>query len=126
MRGTVLLLNIDRSSPVNVDLLRANGLVVSLSHDRAHALEQLQRSAPDVVVAALPAGDSPSVVPELRGLADLATSVIVASELDEREAAREAGADAFLLNSAPPADLLYEIHRALIMRRSGRRLPWNW
>lgn len=126
MRGTVLLLNIDRSAPVNVDLLRANGLVVSLSHDRAHALEQLQRSAPDVVVAALPAGDSPSVVPELRGLADLATSVIVASELDEREAAREAGADAFLLNSAPPEDLLYEIHRALIMRRSGRRLPWNW
>jgi hypothetical protein len=59
-------------------------------------------------------------------LADRATSIIVASVPEERDAARNEGADSFLPNSAPAADLLYEIHRALILRRSGRRLPWNW
>jgi DNA-binding NarL/FixJ family response regulator len=77
-------------------------------------------------VAVLSGHDSPSIVPGLRRLADYATSIIVASVLEEREAAREAGADSFLLNSAPPTDLLHEIRRALILRRSGRRLPWNW
>jgi DNA-binding NarL/FixJ family response regulator len=126
MRGTLLLLDTDRSLLVDVDLLRANGLMVYPCHELAHALEQFPHIAPDVVVAVLSAHDSASVVPALRGLADRATSIIVASVSEEREAARAGGADSFLLNSAPPGDLLYEIHRALILRRSGRRLPWNW
>jgi hypothetical protein len=126
MRGTVLLLESDRSLLVDVDLLRANELIVYHCHELANALKQLQHMAPDVVVAVLSGHDSPSIVPGLRDLADYATSIIVASVPEEREAARKAGADSFLLNSAPPADLLYEIRRALILRRSGRRLPWNW
>jgi DNA-binding NarL/FixJ family response regulator len=125
MRGTVLLLNSDSSLPIDADLLRANGLIVFEHHELAHALNQLQHTAPDVVVALLPAAGSRSIIPELRGLADRATSIIVASVLEEREAARTGGADCFLLNSAPPSDLLFEIHRALILRRSGRRLPWS-
>ena len=126
MRGTVLLLESDRSFLVDVDLLRTNELIVYHCHERATAMKQLQHVAPDVVVAVLSGQDSPSIVPGLRGLADYATSIIVASVPEEREAARKAGADAFLLSSGPPADLLYEIRRALILRRSGRRLPWNW
>jgi DNA-binding NarL/FixJ family response regulator len=126
MRGTVLLLESDRSVPVDVDLLRANELVVYHCHEPADALKQLQHMAPDVVVAVLSGHDSPSIVPGLRDLADYATSIIVASVPEERDAARQAGADSFLLNSSPPTDLLYEIRRALILRRSGRRLPWNW
>jgi DNA-binding NarL/FixJ family response regulator len=126
MRGTVLLLESDKSSPVDVDLLRASELVVCHCHQLASALKQFQHMAPDVVVAVLSAHDSASIVPGLRSLADYATSIIVASVPEEREAARQAGADSFLLNSAPPADLLYEIRRALILRRSGRRVPWNW
>ena len=126
MRGTVLLLESDRSLLVDVDLLRANQLIVYHCHELANALKQFQHMAPDVVVAVLSGHDSPSIVPGLRDLADYATSIIVASVPEEREAARKAGADSFLLNSAPPADLLYEIRRALILRRSGRRLPWNW
>jgi DNA-binding NarL/FixJ family response regulator len=128
MRGTVLLLERDRSLLVDVDLLRANELIVYHCHELANALKQFQHMAmaPDVVVAVLSGHDSPSIVPGLRGLADYATSIIVASVPEEREAARKAGADSFLLNSASPADLLYEIRRALILRRSGRRLPWNW
>jgi DNA-binding response OmpR family regulator len=126
MRGTVLLLESDTSLLVDVDLLRVNELIVYRCHDLANALKLFQRVAPEVVVAVLSGHDSRSTVPGLRSLADYATSIIVASVPEEREAAREAGADSFLLTSAPPADLLYEIRRALILRRSGRRLPWNW
>ena len=126
MRGTVLLLETDRSLLVDVDLLRANELIVYHCRELANALTQFQHKAPDVVVAVLSGHNSPSIVPGLRDLADYATSIIVASVPEEREAARKAGADSFLLNSAPPTDLLYEIRRALILRRSGRRLPWNW
>jgi DNA-binding NarL/FixJ family response regulator len=126
MRGTLLLLDSDGSLLANPDLLRANGLIVYHCSEGAQALTQFQHVAPDVVVAVLPDRDSASIVPGLRDLADHATSIIVASVAQEREAARKEGADAFLLNSASPDDLLYEIHRALILRRSGRRLPWNW
>lgn len=125
MRGTVLLMESDKSLLADVDLLRANGLIVYHSHELAHALKQFRHVAPDVVVVVVSAHGSRTIVPELRGLADHATSIIVASAPEERQAARKAGADSFLRSSAPPADLLYEIHRALILRRSGRRLPWN-
>jgi DNA-binding response OmpR family regulator len=125
MRGTVILLDTDKSSLVDPDLLRANGLTVFHCHEPAQALDQCQRAAPDVIVAVLAAHDSVSIVTDLRNLADPDTSIIVVSVPEQREAGRTTGADSFLLNSVPPADLLYEIHRALILRRSGRRLPWN-
>jgi len=126
MRGTVLLLQNDRSWDVDVDLLRANGLVVvDQCHEVVDALKRCQSISPDVVVAVVSARDSQSIVPDLRGEIDHATSIIVVSVPEEREAARRAGADSFLLNSTPLADLLFEIKRALILRRSGRRLPWN-
>jgi DNA-binding NarL/FixJ family response regulator len=126
MRGTIVLLNSGTSSLVDVDELRANGLIVHESYERAQAVNQVQHLAPDVVVAVLSADATLSIIPELRGVADHATSIIVASAPEQRDAARRAGADSFLLNSARPSDLLYEIQRALILRRSGRRLPWNW
>jgi DNA-binding NarL/FixJ family response regulator len=126
MRGTVLLLESDSSLLVDVALLRANELIVYHCHEPANALEQFQHMTPDVVVAVLSGHDSPSIVAGLREVADHATSIVVASVPEEREAARQAGADSFLLSAASPADLLYEIRRALILRRSGRRLPWNW
>jgi DNA-binding NarL/FixJ family response regulator len=126
MRGTVFVLNGDTSSLVDVDQLRASGLIVYESDEPAEAVNQVQHLSSDVVVAVLSADDTLSIIPELRGVADDATSIIVASAPEQREAARRAGADSFLLNSARPSDLLYEIQRALILRRSGRRLPWNW
>lgn len=125
MRGTVLLLDSDRSRLADVDLLRANGLLVDQYDELAEALKRCQNTVPDVIVVVLSARDSQSIVPELRRLIDHATSIVVASVPEEREAARQAGADSFLPNSTPPADLLFEVQRALILRRSGRRLPWN-
>lgn len=125
MRGTVLLLDSDGSSVVDLELLRADGLIVHHCRDTGEAVEQLQQMSPDVIVAVVPPHHSGASVPRLRAMADHATSILVASSPDAREEARTAGADAFLVNSAAPADLLFEIHRALILRRSGRRLPWN-
>ena len=108
MHGTVLLLDSDRSSLVDVDLFRANGLTVYHCHDVDRALKQLQDVGADVIVVRS-AAPSPSTVGALRGLADHATSIVVVAGVEDREEARMAGADSFLLNSAPPADLLYEI-----------------
>jgi DNA-binding NarL/FixJ family response regulator len=126
MHGTVILLSADTSLPVDVDAWRAHGLLVYHYQELAQALTEFEHVAPDVVVAMLSPHDSPSIVPELRSLADHATSIIVASVPEQRAGVRKAGADSFLLNSASTEDILYEIHRALILRRSGRRLPWNW
>lgn len=126
MRGTILLIDAGRSSPDDVELMRANGLLVYQCGPLAEALTRLRQSAPDVLVVRLPADESRSALPVLREAADYATSIIVSGDAGGREAAREGGADAFLPDSAPLTDLLYEVHRALILRRSGRRLPWNW
>lgn len=121
MRGVVLLLDADGT--VEPDMLRAEGLFVLEAADPAHALACLEDVAPDVIVAVLSQDESPRVIADFRASADYATSIIVlGSEPRQRAAARQAGADAFILASA---DLLYEIHKALILRRSGRRLSWN-
>jgi DNA-binding response OmpR family regulator len=125
MRGTVLLLD-DDSSRRRADSLRLDRLIVYEASDVHEALEHLRSEAPDVIVACLASLDTRSLVQQLRGAADRVTSIIVAAAVEHRDAARAAGADSFLPGPVAPADLLYEIHRALILRRSGRRLPWNW
>jgi DNA-binding NarL/FixJ family response regulator len=125
MRGTILVLQRSGSPEVDVDLLRTKGLIVHLCRDPGEAVSALLDVRPDLVVATASRGESASIVGALRGAADRATSIIVLSEGDEREAARQAGADSFVPRSAPPADLHYVIHRALILRRSGRRLVWD-
>ena len=125
MRGTVLLIDMDKLLPVAVDLFRTSGLIVYHCDELSQALKQFRDIGADVVLVASTHYNS-SVIRAFRALADDATSVIVASGPEYREEARAAGAYSFLLNLAPPADLLYEIHRALILRRSGRRLPWHW
>ncbi len=78
MRGTVLLLDSDRSFLVDVDLFRANGLIVYHCHEPDQALKQFQNIGADVIVV-LSARHSRSIVPAFRGLADHATSIVVAS-----------------------------------------------
>jgi DNA-binding response OmpR family regulator len=126
MYGTILLLASHTPLPIDVDAWRARGLIVQHYADGALALTQFEDIAPDVIVAMLSGDESTSIVAELRNMADHATSVIVASVPEQRDTVREQGADSFMLNSVPASELLYEVHRALILRRSGRRLPWNW
>ena len=128
MRGTVLLLDGGSSRDANAEYFRAHELVVYDTARPDAALERLDSVTPDVVVAFVGAGD-PSVVRALRSRMDDAASLIIVSDgdtLEEREQHRAAGADSFLSHPSQPDEVLYEIRRALILRRSGRRLPWNW
>ena len=119
MRGTVLLLGGQDSYAPYTDHLRANGLLV---HQVASP-EGADTIAPDVVLAVFSRNSSPTVIRELRNRVDSATSIIAVSSREDREAAHDAGADLVLLMPVPPDKILYEIQRALILRRSGRRLP---
>ena len=117
MRGVVLL--VDRDGTIDPEPLREAGLRVYQAADWQTALDRLQEVAPDAVIVA---GET-SALAELRRGAGYATSIIVVGRnQDPPETLRAAGADSCL---SPSGDLLYEIHRALILRRSGRRLPWN-
>jgi hypothetical protein len=118
MRGDVLL--VDAQGIIDAERLRAAGLWVCHVRGVAAAIDRMAESAADVVVVSDPL-ESASLQ-ELRRHADYAMSIIVVGRDDgERESARHSGADSFLLATA---DLLDEIHRALILRRSGRRIPW--
>ena len=122
MRGTVLLLAGEDLGAVYTEHLRANGLLV---YEAAHP-EDADLIAPDVVVTVWSRDGSPSVIRELRNRLDQATSIIVvstATSREDRRAAHEAGADSVLRMPAPAGEVLYEVQRALILRRSGRRLP---
>src|SRR5688572_21087400 len=121
MRGTVVLLGGHESHAVYAEHLRANGLLVY----EAVSPTDVQAIAPDVIVTVFSGNTSPSAIRDLRSRVDHATSIIVASSRGDRQAAHEAGADSVLLMPAPPGEILYEVQRALILRRSGRRLPQN-
>src|SRR5262245_29847317 len=117
MRGVVLL--VDPNGAIDPEPLREAGLLVYEAADERTALQRLSELAPDALVV----GQTVALM-DLRRHIDDATSIIVlGGNADPPERFRDSGADSFL---SPSADLLYEIHRALILRRSGRRLPWNW
>lgn len=131
--GTVLLVNSFDGLEMYGDYLRANNLTVCDAAFPEVAFLRLDRIDPDVVITdfvfLMSAFDGPAFVRAVRARLDEATSIIVVSGFarqEDREQARAAGADLYLLKPALPAAVLYEVRRALILRRSGRRLPWNW
>ena len=112
---------VDAEGIIDLEHLRAAGLRVYNANDVGDAIGWLaEGAAPDVVVVSVP--PECEAVDRIRRRADDATSIIVVGRDDRGwDSARRSGADSFLLATA---DVLYEIHRALILRRSGRRLPW--
>jgi DNA-binding response OmpR family regulator len=121
VRGTVLLLHGRTAPVVSADYLRASGLLVHEANATEDAIRDFHIIAPDVIVTDF----SPSAVRALRDRADPATSIIVVASLWDPEETGAAGADCFMVKPALPGEILYEVHRALILRRSGRRLPWS-
>lgn len=133
MDGIVLYVNSDDRTQVYSNVLRERGLGVLEAARPESALDLLEVHRPDVVVTDLVFNDSaidgPVFVRQVRSRIDDATSLVVFSRYvraDDRENARAAGADIFLMKPALPTALVFEVQRALILRRSGRRLPWNW
>jgi len=131
--GTVLLVNSFDGRELYADHLRANAIIVSDADTPERALRNLEAADPQVVVTDfvfVQSGfDGPGFLRALRPRVDGATSIIVVSTFArqaDREEARAAGADLYLVKPALPATVLYEVRRALLLRRSGRRLSWNW
>jgi DNA-binding response OmpR family regulator len=122
MRGTVLLLDSGEARASYAEFFRANGLIVFETARPEEAIQQIDTVMPDVIVTAFGPTVPSTVIRTLRTSVDAATSIIVTCADEGREQARNAGADWFLQDSALVSDVLYEIHRALILRRSGRRL----
>jgi DNA-binding response OmpR family regulator len=122
MRGTVLLIGSEDSRCVHEEHFRATGLIVFEAASAEDAMRQIDRVLPDVVVSVLGSSHDVSVIRDLRSRVDDATSIIVVCSLEDGDQAREAGADSCLSNAALPNEVLYEVHRALILRRSDRRL----
>ena len=112
--------------------LRAQRLLVHTVSRPEDTWEALTMVTPDVaVVAADCTGVEPDVIAFIEALRcglDDATSIILISQqarFADREPLRRAGLDLLLLNAPQPSEVAYEVKRALILRRSGRRLPWN-
>ena len=132
--GRVLLVNSFDDRHAYAQLLRAQGHAAVEAATPEDALLFLAGGpAPDVVLTDITfvgsAIEGTSFITELRVRVDEATSIVVLTgyvRADDRSYARAAGADLFLMKPAVPAAVLLELHRALILRRSGRRLSWNW
>lgn len=115
------------------EYFRHHRLEVDRTETPEEALEGLTRQLPDVIVTELVFArrnmTGPTFIQTARGVVDSATSIIVVSgfvRFEDREVAREAGADLFLTKPALPRDVLYQIRRALAARIDGVRLSWNW
>jgi len=131
--GTVLFVDSTNASGAEIDALSDRGLKVVHVARPEDGFEWLTRDRPDVVITDLVFADSviaaPDFIREVRAQVDAATSIIVLSRYlraSDRESARAAGADLFVMKPALPSALVFDVHRALILRRGGRRLAWNW
>ena len=131
--ASVLVICDDPGSQVSVEHLRAQSWLVQAVASPEAAWAAIEGHTPDVVVidagvGGLRTDEVGRFIAACRFRLDDATSIIVMglSDADERQKLRAAGADLFLLVPIQPSELAYEVKRALILRRSGRRLSWNW
>jgi DNA-binding response OmpR family regulator len=131
--GQVLLVNSFDDREMYAEYLRDAGFLVHAVADPAVALGMLPAISCDVAITDLvfAAGCIPGAAftRELRARLDPSTSIIVVSgcvRLEDREEARQAGADLFLIKPALPSAVLFEVRRALMLRKQGRRIEWNW
>lgn len=132
-RGTALFVNSREGCESYVDALSDCGVTVIHTIRPEDALTSLSTDRPDVVVTDLAFADAritgAEFIREVRSIVDDATSIIVLSQyvrVTDRTNAREAGADVFLMKPALASAVAFEVQRALILRRGGRRLAWNW
>src|SRR5205085_1205958 len=116
-----------------VEYFQASGFTAVGAANPTEALTLVRGSPPAVVVTDIIFLDFPSdstpFLRELRSHLDDSTSIIVVSgrvREEDRQNARGAGADFYLIKPALPADVLHDVKRALMLRRSGQRLSWNW
>jgi two-component system chemotaxis response regulator CheY len=132
-RGTVMLVDSFDERRMYADYLRAHDLHVYDIVRPEEALERLDVAAPDVVVTdlnfRLSVIDGPSFIRRIRERLGESPAIIVVSGYRrdaDREQARIAGADLFMVKPVPPDAVLFDVRRALILQRTGRRLVSAW
>ena len=114
--------------------LRAVGSSVDCVRTPEEALQRVGCNPPDVIVTDMifqwSAYDGPSFVRELRSRPQCATTnLIVLSGFTrpiDRQRARAAGADRFLLKPCAPDELRYHIESGLYAHALHTRATWNW
>jgi DNA-binding response OmpR family regulator len=131
--GQVLLVNSFDDREMYAEYLRDAGLVVHALADPDAATQLLPAITCDVAITDMVFArgtiSGPAFIRTLRTHLDRATSIIVVSgrvRQEDREEARRAGADLFLVKPALPSAVLFEVRRALERRKQGRRIEWNW
>jgi two-component system, cell cycle response regulator DivK len=131
--GQVLLVNNFDDREMYAEYLRDAGLIVHAVADPAVALGLLPAICCDVVITDLVfapgAMSGTAFMREIRARVDPSTSIIVVSgcvRQEDREEARQAGGDLFLIKPALPSAVLFEVRRALTLRKQGCRIEWNW
>ena len=130
---TVLVVGSSDGREMYAEYFRAQGLLVREAVQPQEALALVDDVSPAVVITDCVFPGSPldavTFLRALRRRLDAATSIVVVSgtpRAEDREALRAGGADLFLLEPVLPSEVFYEVKRALILRRTGRRLGWNW
>ena len=129
----VLVVNSFDDCDMYAEYLRDLGLTVHAAPAPEQGLDLVATVGCDVVITdyvfARSTMSGASFIRELRSRVDAATSIIVIAgcvRLEDRKEARQSGADLFLIKPALPSAVLFEVRRALVLRRKGRRLVWNW
>jgi len=118
--GDVMIVENDRNLSVMLrDELRGSGFRVHLYTDGAHALEDLPRLKPDIVVIdlMLEAGmDGWKIIEAIRSddkRSGTHTPIVISSAFEEQEKAESYGVDQFLVKPYPPVRLTNAIWRLL-------------
>jgi CheY-like chemotaxis protein len=131
---SVLLVNSYDAREMYAEYLRAHHVGVEAVAVPEAALVTLTAIAPDVIVTDFTfqgsSLDGPAFIRLVRAQPQFQeTPVIVVSGYvreEDRRAARDAGADLFLLSPCLPSDLFATIGASVACRAKGERIPWNW
>ena len=129
-RGRVLIVNgYTDGREMYVDYLRFSGYIVDAAAEPIEGLQLARLRLPDVIVTdfVFPTGrlDGPDFIARVRESLSLASQyprIVVVSGFTQpadRQRARHAGANRFLLKPCLPNELLHEVERAMATRRAS-------
>jgi DNA-binding response OmpR family regulator len=130
----VLIVNVVDGADGVADRLRADGVKVSAAITVEEVFPVLERLTPSAIIVDVPLtsaayGDASFIGALRQRVRSDEIPIIVISPYrrsEDREHMRRAGADVFLQKPVLSEHLIREVRLAILARREGRRLTWNW